>query len=399
MVTKKTLLVPFLAVIALFFVAFSSALTTPAQVFTTLNSVELSQVGQTTAVVTGDTLLLRVTFTADETVSGVKIRATIDGFREDVSASTDRFDVIAGVTYTKLLSVQLPASIKELANSATLRVEIVSAVADVPVLYSLLIQREPFNFDVLAVDYNTEVASGETFPVAIVIKNVGFNSLDDGFVVVSIPELGVSARGFFGDLSPIRNCTGNCDSELVTLQKTVYLRIPENAETGVYELEVTVYNPDAVTTVKESVRVQKSNTLQIIPVQSVQDIRAGETATYELILVNSGETIRVFNIRAVSGSALDVSVPSVVTVSAGSSQTVPISVRAEDDAQGVSIFSVTVDGQQVDFTANITEGRVNTSVVALTVILAIVFIVLLVVLIILLTRREKPIKEVETSYY
>ena len=62
-------------------------------------------------------------------------------------------------------------------------------------------------------------------------------------------------------------------------------------------------------------------------------------------------------------------------------------------------FSVSVDGSQVSFVANVTSGSVSTSVVALTVILVIVFVVLLVVLIVLLTRKEKPTEEVETSYY
>jgi preprotein translocase subunit SecG len=45
------------------------------------------------------------------------------------------------------------------------------------------------------------------------------------------------------------------------------------------------------------------------------------------------------------------------------------------------------------------EDSVSTSVVALTVILVIIFVVLLAVLVVLLTKKEKPIEEVETSYY
>ena len=122
-----------------------------------------------------------------------------------------------------------------------------------------------------------------------------------------------------------------------------------------------------------------------------------------IVIVNSANKVRVFNINAVSGTALSVSVPSVVTVGAGSSVTVPVTVRASNDADvGAYTFSVNVDDETVVFGANVTNGSasgVSTSVVALTVVLVIIFVVLLIVLIVLLTRKEQTIEEVETSYY
>ena len=104
--------------------------------------------------------------------------------------------------------------------------------------------------------------------------------------------------------------------------------------------------------------------------------------------------------NSVSGNDLTVSVPSVVTVAPDSSETVSIAVTAADDADvGTYTFSVDVDGQSETFGANVVGGSVSASVVALTVILVIVFVVLLAVLVILLTKKEKPIEEVETSYY
>jgi len=77
-----------------------------------------------------------------------------------------------------------------------------------------------------------------------------------------------------------------------------------------------------------------------------------------------------------------------------------VDVTAASDAKvGTYTFSVDVDGEQAVFGANIVGGAVTSSIVALTVILVIVFVVLLVVLVVLLTKKEKPIEEVETSYY
>jgi uncharacterized membrane protein len=129
-------------------------------------------------------------------------------------------------------------------------------------------------------------------------------------------------------------------------------------------------------------------------------LKAGETVTYELIIVNSDDNVKIYNLEAVAGEYLTVSVPSVVTVGPESSETVLVTVTAADNAeQGTYTFSVDVDGEQTVFGATIEGSSVSTSVVALTVILVIVFIVLLAVLIALLTRKEKPIEEVETSYY
>ncbi len=64
---------------------------------------------------------------------------------------------------------------------------------------------------------------------------------------------------------------------------------------------------------------------------------------------------------------------------------------------------ISVDGvDPADSGLEVLDGEsesVSTSVIALTVILVIIFVVLLAVLVVLLTKKEKPIEEVETSYY
>jgi uncharacterized membrane protein len=203
-----------------------------------------------------------------------------------------------------------------------------------------------------------------------------------------------------GDLVSTESCDDNCDEE-DSVQKTVYLKMPENAEAGVYELDVTIYNKESESTVSRLIKVGSSGTTTVIAAAKSQDLKAGETKTYDLIVVNSAKSVKIFNIQTVSGNALSVSSPSVVTIGPDSSTTVPITVTASNDASvGTYTFTVDVDGQQVVFGANVTSGSaVSTSVVALTVILVIIFVVLLVVLIVLLTRKEKTIEEVETSYY
>ena len=148
------------------------------------------------------------------------------------------------------------------------------------------------------------------------------------------------------------------------------------------------------------ISVGESSATQVLAAVKNKDLNAGESVTYDLIIVNSGDSVEVFNLEAVFGDDLQVSVPSVITVGPASSTTVPVTVTASNGASvGTYTFSVNVGSESVVFGANVVSTSVATSIVALTVILVIIFVVLLAVLIVLLTRKEKPMEEVETSYY
>jgi hypothetical protein len=394
---RNVLLIPFIAVLTLMVVAFASA-DLANNIGTEFNGVTLNEFSTVMAGDVGDVVPVRVVFDAGEDMTDVKVKVYMEGHRDDVSAYTSRFDIEDGVTYTKLLSLRLPSDSKVLSEDYTLYVEIVSKNDRSEVDYSVRMQRESYTFEVLSVDYSSRVSAGDVIPVSVVMKNNGYNRMDDVYVVVSIPALGVSSRGYVGDLIPIES--GDEDHEEDSREEIVYLRIPENVISGVYDLVVEVYNEDADFVATKLISVSDSASITVLAAVKNKDLNAGETATYELVVVNSADDIKVFNIRSVSGDVLSVSVPSVVTVGPDSSEIISINVAAASDADiGTYTFSVDVDGEQVVFGANVVGTGVSTSVVALTVILVIIFIVLLAVLIVLLTRKEKPIEEVETSYY
>ena len=399
----KTFLVPILAVIALMLVGLASAGNLASGVAVSFNDVSLGS-STTMTGFSGDVIPVRVTFDAAKDMGDVRVKVSVEGTRDSVDAATARFDIISGNTYTKLLSLKLPADLKDTNQGFTLYVEVVSAEDRTERTYTISLQRESYTLNVLSVDYNSAVSAGEVFPISVVIKNLGFQRTDDTYVVASIPALGISSRAYAGDLIPVENGfdDNNNVNEEDSVQKVVYLKMPENAKAGVYDLEIKVYNSDTETTVRKTVGVGAGASAMVLAAVKNQDMKAGETKTYDLVIVNSANKVKVFNINAVSGTALSVSVPSVVTVGAGSSVTVPVTVRASNDASvGAYTFSVNVDGETVVFGANVSGGSagVSTSVVALTVVLVIIFVVLLIVLIVLLTRKEQTIQEVETSYY
>lgn len=314
---RNMLLVPFLAVMTLLIVGFASA-----NLATGVN-VELN--GETFPMdsdfvsFSGDVVPVEVVFTAGEDAEDVKIRVSIYDGRDDVTVSSGRFNIVAGKTYKKLLALELPSDVDDNLDEMTLSVEIYDAdhaTDDYDEDYQLSMQRESYTLDVLSVDFSSQVEAGDIIPVSVVAKNIGFNRMDDNYVVVSIPALGVSSRGYAGDLIPTEDYI-DYDNEEDSVFKTVYLKIPSDALSGVYEVKVAVYNDET------------------------------ETVVTKLISVEGEEVI--------------------------DSDVTPL--EGENDSE------------------------VSPSVVALTVVLVIIFIVLLAVLVVLLTKKEKPIEEVETSYY
>jgi len=398
----KTLLVPFIAVLAVLLIGAVSAANIASSIGTTFNDVELIHGVTTMAGITGETVPIRVSFVASKDAEDVKVKIWMDGFRNDVEAQTSRFTVISGSTYSKLLSIQLPTDLEDLSKVYTLKVAIVNADDETDTSYTIKVQREDYTNEVLSVDYNNKVSAGETFPVTVVVKNVGMQDLNDGYVVVSIPSLGIATRAYFGDLVAIENCTNGCD-EQDAVQKIVSLKVPESAEAGLYELLVRVYNKDQTKTISRTISVGDSASTSVIAAIRNQDIKVGETKKFDLIIVNSGNGIKIYNVQTVAGAGLSVSAPSIVTVSADSSTTISVSVTALENADlGSHSFSVDVNGQKVALTANVIAGSsksISTSVLALTVILVIIFVVLLIVLIVLITRKDKQPEQVETSYY
>jgi len=389
----KKFLIPFVAVLTVFLIASVSAL--GSNVVTEFNGVELSTSGMSMAGIADDVVPIRVTFNADSDTEDVRVRVWMEGYRDEVSVKTDRFGVLQGVTYTKLLSLELPEDLKDTSQDFTLHVSISSADEYDSVDYDIRMQRETYSFNILSVDYPVPVSAGDVMPVSVVVENNGMQDLDDGFVTITIPELDVSAKGYFGDLVSIED-----DDNEDSTQKTVYVKLPSDANKGVYEMKIRVYNRDASQTVSQLIRIDGSDAgSTVLAGTRTKQVRSGQSETFELIIVNSGSEAQTYNLEAVSPqNTLAVSVPSVIAVGAGSSQTVSVSVAALSNAQeGVYPFSVEVDGQRVNFEAEVV-GQAS-GIVALTVVLVIVFVVLLVVLVVLLTRKDKSTEEVETSYY
>jgi len=384
---KKNLLVSFLTIaMALFLVATVSANEITSDYSVTVDGID--SVGNEISVIAGETITIKVYFEADENDSDVTVEAEIEGEKINTDAITSPFDVEQGKDYRKVLTIKVPYELKDdLSTEVTLNIEIDGKEHKTELTEIILnVQRPSYNADIKSVTVSNSVEAGETFPVDIVLKNVGYNDLEDVYVTASISALGIEKTSYFGDLVSLE-CDGHhCDDdETDTASGRLNFKLPYDVESGIYALEVEVTNDDTTTSVVKQIVVK--NDLEKTVIKSGDD----------LIIVNPTDKVKVYSIVVESPAS---SSDSVVVVPAGSSKTVTITPNAEGEYNfSVSVFSGEELVSTIAFSGSEEQTSVTSPIVMLTVILAIIFLVLLIVLIVLITKKPEKTEEFGESYY
>ncbi|MCK4553312.1 hypothetical protein KAT80_03850 [Candidatus Pacearchaeota archaeon] len=403
----KNLMVPFVAIVtALFLVATISAYTYNvtgdlADIYDVkidgLSADNLDDI----SVIAGETITVKVYFTSAEDASDVRIKAEIEGDKVDVDDRTESFDVEEDKRYRKTLTLKVPYELKdELSENITLNIKVwngdfKSEIEDI----TLRVQRPTYNADLKSVSVAQTVEAGESLPVDIVLKNLGYNELDDLYVTVSMSALGIEKTSYFGDLVSIEVEDDDEDSASGRL----YLNIPYDAEEGVYTLEVEVSNDDTVNSVIKQIVVKNDFADNVIVSTYENSVAVGEDASYDLIVVNPTNKLKVYRIVTESSNGLSSTTEqAVVAVPAGSSKTVVIIANADSEGEynfDVNVFSGEELVSKVTLNLKAEGSKVTNPIVVLTVILAIIFAVLLIVLIVLVTRKPEKSEEFGESYY
>lgn len=225
----------------------------------TINQVEVNDVlvgnGTTLAGTASDSVPIVVQFKANAALEDLKVKVWVDGYKNDISATTARFNVVENSTYVKTLSLTLPSvsDMDNLNEDLTLYVEITDKNDNVEESYKISLERESYAYDFLQADAPMRASAGEIIAVDVVLKNQGSSNLEDSFVTVSIPELGVSKKAYFGDLVSqdcIDTDSDNCDNTDAR-ERRIYLAIPSDVKSGDYSLEVKASNYDATNTVRK----------------------------------------------------------------------------------------------------------------------------------------------------
>jgi len=305
------------------------------------------------SVIAGDEVTLEVTFTVrdldlttpeiDGSASDVRIKVELEGDKESVDVLSNAFDVEAGHTYTKTLKLEVPFELKDdLSDDLTLSVRIWNGDLESEYENLVRVQRPSYNPVVKSISTSQSVDAGETFPVDIVLKNIGYNDLDDVYVTVGIPTLGVQKTAYFGDLVAQEDCTEDCEEE-DTVSGRIYLEIPYSAKAGIYTLEVSVENDDVVANFARQIAVENNLPENVIVTSTSKTVAVGENAEYTLLLVNPTDSLVVYKVIAESSGDVSSSVDgAVVAVPAGSSKTVTVTAKAKSEGEynlDVNVFS------------------------------------------------------------
>ena len=387
----KQILVSILAIAAVMYLA---AGVSAAQITTDytvkVNGEVATSATYTVSVVENDRINVEISFTSLVNDTDVTVEAVLNGRKGDTSAETSFFDIESGNRYTKTLSIQVPAGLKEVSDDLVLEMEISgkdhrTVLPDI----TLNVQRESYSLQILSVSTGT-IKAGMSVPVDVVIKNVGYNSLDDTYVTAKIPALGLSRTVYLGDLVAIEDAS---EDDTDTVSGRLYLEIPYSAKAGAYALEVVASNGDTQTSGVASVTI-------------LNDFSAGNVIVSgdSILIVNPTNDVVVYRLVPKPSTDLAVSISqSVVAVPAGSSRTVDVSATGSNEGTynyKVDVFSM--NGELVStasLTKTVESSGTSGTVIVLTVILAIIFVVLLVVLIVLMGKKPQKSEDFGESYY
>ncbi len=327
----------------------------------------------------GDELDVKVRLSSDLNLTDVQIEAVLRGVdsRESVDDITDTFDMKSGTSYTKTLSLPLIQKIDQDKYKLRIRISDRDSVA-VEKTYELDIgtQRHDVEVKDVVLSPSTEVKAGRALLATVRINNRGEKDEDGVKVVVSIPDLGVSAADFIDELE-----AEDKDDDQATTEE-MFLRIPDDAETGEYEVVVDVYFDDldkkssyttsiSVLGEDKAAEAPKAEEKTIITVAAdKQNAAKGQEVAYPIALTNAGASSKTYTIRAdgAASASFRVAPSNVLVIDAGESKAFTVYASANKDAPvGEQTFTVTISSgdktlKQLPLSINVQESATGSKV-------------------------------------
>ncbi len=370
----------------------------------------------------GETFEVKVSLEAVKAVKDIEINVFVTGFDSRTEQMTDSvrpFDLGENESIVKRLSLKLPDRAAE--DKYKLRVVISDRFSE-PIVKNYNIKIQPSESDVVIRDFEVspeeEVQAGRAILATVRVKNLGDSQEDDVKIRVSIPELGVSATApdFIDDL----------DAEESATSEEFFLRINGCARPGVYDVvaEVTFDDGDEKVTAKKPITITKGDCEAVsesgsakvgqvtigIPPESQSVVAGGSAASYPITITNSGASAKAFVLSVDSADWADfrVSPSNLVTVKAGSTQTVYVLASARAGTQaGDKVFTMSVKDssdnvlQTLALKAEVVGSAGSSSSIrnALTIALVVIVAILVLVGLVLAFRRVKGGEEGEGQTY
>jgi len=356
--------------------------------------------------------------TLTDDVKDVKVKAWIGGYEYgDVEETSGIFDInAANVIYKKTLRLEIPNDLDVEEGDYTLFVKAFDRTGDVEESFDVFLeeQRHFLKIQDIIVRQNV-VDAGSPLFIVVRVENLGDKKEEDIKVSVSIPELGLSARDYIDELAAHE--IDNKDEEDSESSNEIFLRIPKDAEDGIYTLQVDVeYDKGhSIISKKETIEVvgkEKEATVKpaeaMISVEgSSKTVNAGEETSFKVNVLNAGEEPAIYSLE-VTGEKLFATArvePGFALIKGGESASFNILVKAKEDAKDFNNFVVKVKSgdtivKELSLSLDI-QGKtytLGTVLVAGFIVLIVVLIILGIVLLVTKTRPEEPGSEGQ-SYY
>jgi len=376
MMKKKIIGLLSLVLISVLFASFASAVITITEVELDDDALSATSSNFVQGVEKGDEFEVKVHLISDVDVDNVQVEAEIRGYdhndrMEDVS---DVFDMKANVTYTKKLKLELRERMDQ--DTYKLRIQVEDRDSQTyEETYELEVDAPRHLLYIKDVVFSpeSEVKAGRALLTTIRIANRGEKDEEGIRIKVSIPSLGLSASDYVDELEK----EGDDDDEATS--EELYMRIPNCAEAGEYDVKVeTIYDDgDEKATKDYKIMVVESDVCEGVsePKPTVaetvitigpesQDITAGAEAIYLFSITNKNTETKtyVLSTETTTDFETEISPSNVLVVNPGETQTAYVHVSAKETANaGENIFSVTVKSndevlKQIPLKASVTAA-------------------------------------------
>ncbi len=403
METKLTtkLMVSFLAVASIIILVTSMITAATPDEIANIDSIKIDRVsedGRTISVIAGETINIDMIFDALEDASDVRLRAELKGSKIDVEEKIFVGDLEEGKSYTESLSIEIPYELKDQkSDDISLILRLWNKDYETREDVTLRIQRPSYNVETMSVNTKSNVRAGDTLPIDVVMKNTGYNTLEDLYVTARIPSLEIESTVYFGDLESLDE-----DDEENLKEDRLFLEIPYDVLSGTYALEVIANNDDFTSEKVKQIEIGNDLEMKMIVDEDKKSARINEKVSYDVVVVNPTDSLKVYNFAIDSQEDLSVQTSeSIISIPAGLSKTVRITGMATETGEHEFSVDLLSDETLVGTLALSLEAEkgVSKPIVVLTIVLAIIFLVLLGVLVVLLTKKPKKQEEFGESYY
>jgi len=340
------------ALMLIFVLAVSSFVTAAPTVNIEVNDIPVST-SETLYVERGETVEVEVVFTSDVDMDSARVKAWVGGYEhKDLEDRSEIKDIQANLKDREVLKFDIPEDM-DASEIYTLNIQIYDKTSSFEYAYNLKIEEVRHNINIIDVIVRptSKVLAGNAIFGNVRVENFGDKKEEDLKVVFKIPDIGVTQTTYIDELTAHE--IDNEDEEDSASSDDVYLQIPSDAKSGIYDMQVDVYYNGGRSKVSETIQVEivgdsssvlSENTLLSID-SDTKDIVQGSENSYKVMIANTGDSAQIFSIEVAGeemwgGSRVE---PSFVNIAKDGTGEVLVYVKADETSGlGKQMFTLKI---------------------------------------------------------